>query len=83
MIYEEAQGNALIRTLQIHKNSKNKKLLELQMIMVNFFEMIGTQLQQTELVWQTRKRVAELICFAASQAGNKRTETQMYWKKRS
>ena len=25
MIYEEAQGNAIIRTLQLHENSKEEK----------------------------------------------------------
>ena len=44
--------------------------------------MIGTQLQQTKLVW-LRKIIAALICHAAIQVINKINDTEMYWKKRS
>ena len=44
--------------------------------------MIGTQLQQTKLVW-LRKIIAALICNAEIQVKNKINDTEMYWKKRS
>ena len=46
MIYEEAQGNAMIRTLKHHKNSRNEKLPEFQEIIDNLFVGLNTQLQR-------------------------------------
>ena len=46
MIYEEAQGNAIIRALLHHKNSKPEKLPELQKIISNLCEGINTRLQR-------------------------------------
>ena len=60
MIYEEAQGNALIRTLQYHENNKDKKLPKLQAILGDFFNGINTRLQRTKLVWLARQRITAL-----------------------
>jgi hypothetical protein len=59
-INEEAQVNVLIRTLQIHENSEEEKLPELQQIMGNFFDIIGTWLQRTKLVWKTEQHLYDM-----------------------
>ena len=46
MIYEEAQGDTLIRTLQHHKNSKNESLPQLQEIINEFFRGINTRCKE-------------------------------------
>ena len=83
MIYEEAQGNALIRTLQHHDSSKYGGLLELQVIISNFFTGINTRLQRTEIAWLTRQRIAALTVCAANSVLNVKGAKEQYWRKRS
>jgi hypothetical protein len=83
MIYEEAQGNSLIRTLQHHKNSKNESLPQLQGIIGNFFEGISTKLQRTELAWLTRRRITTIIVCTANEIQCIRDTKEEYWRKRS
>ena len=67
IIFEEAQGNALIRTLQFHESNIEDKLKPMQETVRNFFNMITTNLPQTEIAWETRKIIASLICYRAKQ----------------
>jgi hypothetical protein len=64
MIYAEVQGNAIIRTLEHHENSRNEKLPELQEIINNIFVGLNTRLQRTEIAWRTRKIISALIVCA-------------------
>ena len=81
MIYEEAQGNAIIRTLQHHENSRNEKLPEFQEIINNLFVGLKTRLQRTEIAWLTRKRIAALIVCAANSTNSNRDERTEQWRK--
>ena len=83
MIYEEAQGNALIRTLQHHNNTKEGGLSEFQAIIGNFFKGINTRLQNTEIAWLTRQRIAALIVCAANSVLKVKGAKEQYWSKRS
>ena len=83
MIYKEAQGNALIRTLQYHDNIKYGGLPELQVIISNFFTGINTRLQRTEIAWLTRQRIAALMVCAANSVLNVKGAKEQYWRKRS
>ena len=83
MIYEEAQGNALIRTLQYPENIKNKKLPQLQAIISVFFNGINTTLQRTKIAWLTRQIIGALIVCAANEQKQGEGETREHWKRRS
>jgi hypothetical protein len=83
MIYEEAQGNALIRTLQNHENSRNEKLPEFQKIINNLFAGLKTRLQRTEIAWLTRKRIAALIVYAANSTKSNRDGRTKQWRKKA
>jgi hypothetical protein len=41
------------------------------------------RLQRTEITWLTRKIIAALVCYAASQVKQKREEKKEYWRTRS
>ena len=83
MIYEEAQGNALIRSLQHHENSRNEKLPEFQEIINNLFVGLKTRLQRTEIAWLTRKRIAALIVCAANSTNSNRDGRTEQWRQRA
>ena len=83
MIYEEAQSNTIIRTLQHHENSRNEKLPEFQKIINNLFVGLKTRLQRTEIAWLTRKRIAALIVYAANSTKSNRDGRTEQWRKKA